>query len=327
MSDSNNSPFILEVADLADFVAGALGREPAGKIVVAEFGEPLRVLLADIPEQPSRSSSFARAFIGDVAGLSPAGRGQRDVALLLYARDGHGIEDVHSYNAVWLNLRVVCERYGLNVVESQFITPTHWWALPSIGVFGPGSPRAAARPTADRSTEGGPTGAASVVAEAVRAFARELVAGHEVVRRSLKPLLTAVLTGRRDVEGLTDTEAAKLLHAVQNGDFQHTASTYCEPDEVKRAVPLWSRVARLCVGPYRHLAAAPLTLLGTALLLDGDVPAAGGAALLALEAKPGDGSAQELMGLISLAELDRVVRAQVGVAEALRAALREGREG
>ncbi|WP_224273389.1 DUF4192 family protein [Streptomyces sp. LS1784] len=326
MSDSNNTPFVLETADLADFVAGALGREPAGQIAVAELGEPLRIYLADIPEERYRSVSFARAFIGDIAGMPATSRGQRDVALLIYARDGHGVEDVDSYNALWLKLKVVCERYGLTVVESQFITPTRWWPMPSIGDSGPGRPRAAERPTADGGPAVGAEDAADVVADAVRAFARELEAGHEAAKRSLKPLLAAVLTGRRDVEDLTDEEAARLLIAVQNGDILHTASTYCEPEEVKRAAPLWSRVARLCVDPYRRMAAAPLTLLGIALLLDGDVPAAGGAALLALEVKPEDEEAQVLLGLVSRAELEQVIRVPVSAAEALRAALREDRE-
>ncbi|MFF2618285.1 DUF4192 family protein [Kitasatospora sp. NPDC058046] len=329
MSDSSNPPVAIEAAGLADFVAGALGREPAGQIAVAEFGDPLRVYLADIPEGrhgSARSSAFARAFIGDIAGMPATGRGQRDVALLIYARDGHGLKDVRPYNAVWLNLLIVCEQRGLNVVASQFIIPTQWWGLPSIGETGPGTPRAAAGRTADGGPTVGAEGGADVVADAVRAFARELEAGHEAAKRSLKPLLAAVLTGRRDVEDLTDQEVARLLLAVQNGDILHAASTYCEPEEVKRAAPLWSRVARLCVDPYRRMAAAPLTLLGIALLLDGDVPAAAGAAFLALEVKPGDEEAQVLLGLVFRAELEQVVRAPVSVAEALRAALREDRE-
>lgn len=325
MSDTN--PLIVEMADLADFVAGALGREPAGQIVVAEFGEPLRVLLADIPEDPRRWSSFVRAFIGDIAELPATSRGQRGVALLVYARDGQGLKDVDSYTAVWRHLAAACARYGLNVLESQFITPTHWWPLPSIGDSGPGTPRAAGRPTAGEGPADGADGAAGVVADAVSTFARELEAGHDAARRTLKPLLAAVLTGRRAVEELADAEVARLLLAVQNGDVQHMASTYCEPDEVKRAVPLWSRVARLCVDPYRRMAAAPLALLGVALLLDGDVSAAGGAVLLALEVRPGYEPAEELMGLVTLAEVDQVVRAPLGVAEALRGALRSSREG
>ncbi|MFJ2866879.1 DUF4192 family protein [Kitasatospora sp. NPDC087314] len=327
MSDTN--PLIVEMADLADFVAGALGREPAGQIVVAEFGEPLRVLLADIPEDPRRWSSFVRAFIGDIAELPATSKGQRGVALLVYARDGQGPEDVDSYTAVWRHLAAACARYGLAVLESQFITPIYWWTLPtdpSAGAPGPGTPRAAERSTADGCPAVGAEGAAGVVADAVRAFARELEAGHEATRQSLGPLLAAVLTGRRDVEELTDAEAARLLLAVQNGDVLHAASTYCEPDEVKRATLLWSRVACLCVDPYRRLAAAPLTLLGAALLLDGDVPAAAEALLLALEAKPGDEQAQAVLGLVSLAELDQVVGTSVSVAESLRASLRDCRE-
>ncbi|MFE4357452.1 MULTISPECIES: hypothetical protein [unclassified Kitasatospora] len=154
MSDSDNAPVAVEAADLADFVAGALGREPAGRIAVAESGDPLRVYLADIPEGrcgSARSAAFARAFIGDIPGMRATGRGQRDVALLIYARDGHGFKDVHPYSAVWLNLAVVCERCGLNVVASQFIIPTRWWGLPSIGETGPGE-----RPALSRG--GRPTG-------------------------------------------------------------------------------------------------------------------------------------------------------------------------
>ncbi|WP_371517629.1 DUF4192 family protein [Kitasatospora sp. NBC_01300] len=328
MSDS--TPSTIETADLADFVAGALGREPAGQIVLVEFGEPLRLLLADIPEDPSRWSSFARAFIGDIAELPATSKGQRGVALLVHARDGHGIEDIDSCAAVWRHLAAACARYGLTVLESQFITPTHWWPLPAepaTGTPGPGTPRAAGRPTADGRPGDGAEGAAGVVADAVRAFARELEGGHEAVKQHIVPLLAAVLTGRRDVEELTDAEAAQLLLAVQNGDVLHTASTFCEPEEVKRAVLLWPRVALLCADPYRRMAAAPLTLLGAALLLDGDVPAAAEALLLALEVKPGDQQARALMGLVCLAELDQVIGAPVAVAESLRVSLRDCREG
>ncbi|MBO1418714.1 DUF4192 family protein [Streptomyces sp. FH025] len=327
---SDNTPFTPEMAHLADFVAGALDREPVGQIVVAEFGEPLRLLLADIPEGPHHWPSFARTFIGDVAELPATSKEQRNVALLVYARDGHGLEDADTYTAVWRHLATTCARYGLAVIESQFITRTHWWPLPAdptTGAPGPGTPRAAERPTADRHpVDDGAEGDAGVVADAVHAFARELEAGHEAAKQSLKPLLAAMLTGQRDIEELTDAEAARLLLAVQNGDFLHMASTYCEPEEVKRAALLWSRVAWLCVDPYRRLAAAPLTLLGAALLLDGDTPAAAEALLLALEVKPGDEQAQALLGLVSLAEIDRVIGAPVSAAESLRAFLRKRRE-
>ncbi|MFD7450333.1 DUF4192 family protein [Kitasatospora sp. NPDC059827] len=325
----SDNPFIVAMADLADFVAGALGREPAGQIVVAEFGEPLRVLLADIPEDPGRWPSIARAFIGDVAELPATSKGQRSVALLVYARDGHGPEDADTYTAVWRHLATACARYGLAVLESQFITPTHWWTLPadpSASAPGPGAPRAAGRQTADGHPVGGTEGAAGVVADAVRAFARELEAGHEAAKQHIESLLDAMLTGRRDLEELADPEAAQLLLAVQSGDVLHTVSTYCEPEEVTRAVLLWSRVACLCVDPYRRMAAAPFTLLGAALLLDGDVPAAAEALLLALEVNPGFEQAQALMGLVALAELDQVIGAPVSVAESLRASLRKWRE-
>ncbi|MFF4819887.1 DUF4192 family protein [Kitasatospora sp. NPDC001309] len=327
---SDNNPLIVPTADLADFVTDALGREPAGQVVLVEFGDPLRVLLADIPEDPGRWSPFARAFISDVAKLPATSTGQRGVALLVHARDGHGPDEADSCTAVWRHLATACARYGLAVVESQFVTPARWWPLPAdpaAGALGPGIPRVAERPEADGHPAGEVEGAAGVVADAVRAFARELEAGHESAKQHIRPLLAAVLTGHRAVEELTDTEAARLLLAVQNGDVLHAASTYCEPEEVKRAVPLWSRVACLCVDPYRRMAAAPFTLLATALLLDGDVPAAAEALFLALEAKPGDDSAEALMGLVVRAELDPVIGAPVSAVESLRTFLRERREG
>ncbi|MEV7926060.1 DUF4192 family protein [Kitasatospora sp. NPDC088779] len=331
---SENTPFTIEAADLADFAAGAFGREPARQIVFVEFGEPLRMIVADIPQDPHHWPSFARAFIGDVAELPPTSTGQRGIALLVYARAGHGPEAIEWYTALWRHLAAACARYGLAVIESQFITPTHWWPLPadtSCGNPGPGTPRTvddADRPTVDPHVVGGDDqDGGGVVADALRFFAEELEAGGEAVIRDLEPVLDAVLTGRRGVDTLTEPEAARLLLAVQNGEVLHLASTYCEPGEVKRARWLWARIARLCTGRHRRLAAAPLTLLGTALMLDGDLAAAEGAAVQALEAKPGDEDAQALLGLVALAEVDQVIGAPVGVPDSLRAVLREQREG
>ncbi len=103
------------------------------------------------------------------------------------------------------------------------------------------------------------------------------------------------------------------------------ASTYCEPGEVARAKELWARAAALCAGGFRRLAAAPLILLGAALLLDGDVQAAGGAAAQALEVKPEDKDAKALLGLVSLVELGRVVGDPTSVLDELRQMLREER--
>ncbi|MFJ6380176.1 DUF4192 family protein [Kitasatospora sp. NPDC092039] len=323
---SDNSPHILAMAELADFTACALGREPAGEIVLAEFGEPLRLLCADIPEDPNRVSSFARAFIGDVGELPATSAGQRSVAVLIYARAGHRIEHVDLYAVVWHHLAVECARHGLTVIESQFITPTHWRPLPAqlSAAF---NPRAAMPPTGDRhAADDDAEDTGGVVAEILRAFAQELEAGREDTKQNLMSLLDAMLTGRRDIEELTAAQAAQLLLAAQNEDFLNMASAYCEPAEVKRAMEIWSRVAALGVGPYRHLAAAPLTLLGIALLLDGNAQAAGGAFLFALDAKPGGDQAQALLELVSLDERDQLAGVQGIVAAELRAALSRRRE-
>ncbi|MGW4891020.1 DUF4192 family protein [Kitasatospora sp. NPDC004240] len=125
----------------------------------------------------------------------------------------------------------------------------------------------------------------------VHDFADELAAGHEAVKRRMLLLLDSAMASDDAAGALEDRDVARLLLAVQNGAVFDTATQHCEASETARAVRLWTRAIRLCVGQHEDLAGAPYALLGLALLLDGDSAGAGAALARAAVLRPDHPSA------------------------------------
>jgi hypothetical protein len=81
-------------------------------------------------------------------------------------------------------------------------------------------------------------------------------------------------------------EAAAVVFGLQDRLTRDRAAEWMEGEDAEPALRLWRALARRCVGPYAHHAAAPLTLAGWVAWSVGDEPTARVALGRALDADP-----------------------------------------
>ncbi|WP_327074474.1 DUF4192 domain-containing protein [Kitasatospora purpeofusca] len=207
-----------------------------------------------------------------------------------------------------------CDRRRLTALHSLLVTPTHWWDLVGdgtlLGVPTPGNPRLHPRGSHETRDDWTPVSgpgahrARQAVEHAFAELGRELAAGHGAARRRFLALLDGALgAGGRAIRGpASGGLAVQVLVALQNGPLLDAAAELCETADPVRARDLWISAARLCVEPYRALAAAPLTLLALTDLLAGDLARARAVLAEAVAVKPEYAAAERLMRMVDYQE-------------------------
>lgn len=125
------------------------------------------------------------------------------------------------------------------------------------------------------------------VALAGRLVARLRAAGTEPAGRGEQGGKEAVAAADARDDGLVGAaEAAALIFGLQDRLTRDRAAEWMEGEDAEPALRLWRALARRCVGPYAHHAAAPLTLAGWVAWSVGDEPTARVALGRALDADP-----------------------------------------
>lgn len=96
----------------------------------------------------------------------------------------------------------------------------------------------------------------------------------------------AAAADARDDASVGAAEAAAVVFGLQDRLTRDRAAEWMEGEDAEPALRLWRALARRCVGPYAHHAAAPLTLAGWVAWSVGDEPTARVALGRALDADP-----------------------------------------
>lgn len=125
------------------------------------------------------------------------------------------------------------------------------------------------------------------LALAGRLVARLRAAGTGPAGRAEKSgVEAAAAADARDDASVGAAEAAAVVFGLQDRLTRDRAAEWMEGEDAEPALRLWRALARRCVGPYAHHAAAPLTLAGWVAWSVGDEPTARVALGRALDADP-----------------------------------------